>query len=219
MINKVSFKDQVYQYLKSGIIKGELKTGEIYSEQQIATRLEVSRTPVREAVIRLVNEGMLEVLSNRGWTVRPVAAEDIQEIIQARIAIEGYCVRYLARHYSEAFGQDYLARLKACQAASERFALDENSHYEYMKADTDFHSLLVESTGNSYLLKLSNQMRAKVEQATYNSLNLNSRSAMACFEHQEILKQLMVGNEEAAIRAFMLHMEKTAQVLGTSLPE
>ena len=118
MIKKVSYKDQVYQYLKHAIIKGELQTGVIYSEQQFADKLEVSRTPVREAVIRLTNEGMLEVFSNRGWGVKPVLPEDLQKILQARIAIEGYSLRYLVRHRDEAAFQKVIREMQACQSDS-----------------------------------------------------------------------------------------------------
>ena len=219
VLKKESFKDQVYRYLKTAIIKGELQTGVIYSEQQFADKLSVSRTPVREAVIRLTDEGMLEVFSNRGWGVRPVSADDLQEILQARIAIERYSVSFLARHQDEPKYQAYLTRLQQCQSESEAFSRDETHHYEYMEADTEFHCLLVESTGNRYLKKINNQMRAKIEQATYNSLNLSCRNAKACLEHQAILEAIEHGNETAAVQAFMKHMRETATVLNTTLVE
>lgn len=219
MIKKVSYKDQVYQYLKTAIIKGELQTGTIYSEQQFADKLDVSRTPVREAVIRLTNEGLLEVFSNRGWGVRPVSDVDLREILQARIAIEGYSISYLVRHREEEAGRKFLAALQKCQNDSENFSHDEIHRFEYMEADTKFHCLLVESTNNRYLKKLNDQMRTKIEQATYNSLHLSRRNAKACLEHRAILQEIMHGDEASAREAFMKHMAETAAVLGTSLAE
>ncbi|WP_302296479.1 GntR family transcriptional regulator [Mitsuokella multacida] len=217
MIKKVSYKDQVYQYLKRAIIKGELQTGVIYSEQQFADKLEVSRTPVREAVIRLTNEGMLEVYTNRGWGVKDVSTEDMQEILQARIAIEGYSLRYLVRHRDESSIQEVILALQKCQKDSENFAQDESHHFEYMKADIDFHCLIVECTGNAYLKRINDQMRTKIEQATYNSLHMSHRNAKACLEHQRILEEILHGDEDSATQAFMQHMQETALVLGTTL--
>lgn len=219
MIKKVSYKDQVYQYLKKAIIKGELQVGVIYSEQQFADKLEVSRTPVREAVIRLTNEGMLEVFSNRGWGLKAVTPKDWQEILQARIAIEGFSLRYLVRHRNEQKIQEVIGKLQKCQEDSEVYAQDEGHHFEYMKSDTDFHCLLVEGVGNPYLQKINEQMRVKIEQATYNSLHMNHRNTKACMEHQAILKEIVNGSEESAMNAFMQHMQETAEVLGIQLLE
>lgn len=217
MFKKESFKDQVYKYLKTAIIKGELQTGVTYSEQQVADQLSVSRTPVREAVLRLTDEGMLEVFSNRGWGIRPVSDADLREILQARLAIERYSISYLVHHRAEPAAKAYIEKLEQCQTESESFSRDETHHYEYMEADTEFHCLLVESTGNRYLRRLSNQMRAKIEQATYNSLNISRRNAKACLEHQAILTAIIHSDEETALRAFMEHMRETAAALGTTL--
>lgn len=217
MIKKISYKDQVYQYLKTSIIKGEIGVGNVYSEQQIADQLEVSRTPVREAVLRLVNEGILEIYSNRGWGVRSVTAEDMQEIIQARIAIEGYCLRYLVQHQGDQIWQDAVMSLKACQAESDSLSQDDTHRYEYMRADTDFHCIIVNCVGNPYLTRLNEQMRTKIEQATFTSLNITHRSAKACTEHGEILQQVIDGTEESVMQAFMEHMESTAKTLGITL--
>lgn len=219
MIKKVSYKDQVYEYLKTAIIKDEIKVGEIYSEQQIADTLSVSRTPVREAVIRLANEGIVEVRSNRGWSVRPVTPEDMRAIIEARIAIEGYCVRELARSKGQPGWDERIARLTACQEHSESIAHDETRSYEYMQADTEFHCLVVACTDNPYLTRINDQMRAKIEQATFTTLHISRRSAAACTEHGAILAAIKTGDEAAAMSAFRAHMDSTAKALGTTIPE
>ena len=90
MLQKVSYKEQIYQYLKEAIIKGDLKPGEIYSEQQFADKLNVSRTPVREAILQLKSEDLVEIYNNRGLGIKPLTEADLEQIIQARIAIENY---------------------------------------------------------------------------------------------------------------------------------
>ena len=214
VIKKVSYKDQVYQYLKAALIKGELRTGEIYSEQQVADQLRVSRTPVREAVIRLTNEGMLEVRANRGWTVRPVSEEDLREIVAARIAIEGYSIRCLVSHASDADWKRSVGRLRQVQEKSRAFLADEGKRYEFMKLDTEFHTQLIEATKNSYLIRIHEQMRTKLEQAVFTSLHHTRRHAETWEEHASILTGIERRNEADAMRAFMAHMAATSRVFG-----
>ncbi len=214
MIKKVSYKDQVYQYLKTALIKGELHTGEIYSEQQVADQLNVSRTPVREAVLRLTHEGMLEVHANRGWMVRPVSEDDLREIVAARIAIEGYSIRWLTVQAPEHMWKKSLARLAAVQEKSRAYIEGDTEHYEFMKLDTAFHTLLVAATGNSYLIRIHEQMRTKLEQAIFTSLHHRRRHAEAWEEHAAILAGIERRDEAEAMRAFMAHMTATARVFG-----
>jgi transcriptional regulator, gntR family len=214
VIKKVSYKDQVYQYLKTALIKGELHTGEIYSEQQVADQLNVSRTPVREAVLRLTHEGMLEVHANRGWMVRPVSEDDLREIVAARIAIEGYSIRWLTVQAPEHMWKKSLARLAAVQEKSRAYIEGDTEHYEFMKLDTAFHTLLVAATGNSYLIRIHEQMRTKLEQAIFTSLHHRRRHAEAWEEHAAILAGIERRDEAEAMRAFMAHMTATARVFG-----
>ena len=214
MIKKVSYKDQVYQYLKTALIKGELHTGEIYSEQQVADQLNVSRTPVREAVLRLTHEGMLEVHANRGWMVRPVSEDDLREIVAARIAIEGYSIRWLTVDAPESVRQKTIARMGTVQEKSRAYIAGDSMRYEFMKLDTEFHTLLVAATGNSYLIRIHEQMRTKLEQAIFTSLHHRRRHAEAWEEHAAILAGIERRDEAEAMRAFMVHMGATARVFG-----
>ena len=148
MLKKVSYKEQVYQYLKTALIKGELRTGEIYSEQQLADQLNVSRTPVREAVMQLTHEGMLEVRANRGWTVRPVSEEDLRGDrcgahcgggLQHSLA---HCRRTGARA-----AENTWHGWGRCRRRAAHISWTTHMHYEFMKLDTEFHTLLVGGDG------------------------------------------------------------------------
>lgn len=216
MLKKISYKEQVYQYLKTAIIKGDLGTREIYSEQQIADQLNVSRTPVREAVMQLTNEGLLEVRANRGWTVRPVSTDDLREIVGARIAIEGYSIRWLAAEAPESLRQRTLMQLGMVQEKSRTYIAGDHTHYEFMKLDTEFHTLLVAATGNSYLIRIHEQMRTKLEQAIFTSLHHRRRHAEAWEEHAAILSAIGRRDEADGMRAFMVHMQATSRVFGVA---
>lgn len=81
-LQRISLKAQVYEYLKQAIINGDLKIGEIYSEQYFADKLSISRTPVREAILQLQHENMVEVKANRGIIVKPLLLDEIKKSLK-----------------------------------------------------------------------------------------------------------------------------------------
>lgn len=212
MITKVSFKQQVYDYLKDAIVRGKLAVGTVYSEQMIADELQVSRTPVREAIQLLKHENLVEIYSNRGFGVKKISTADIEEIIEARIAVEGFGIRKLARECQSDMAADVLDRMAACIEETKKAAAL-GQQYEFTTADVAFHQIVVSFTKNPYLLKIADMIRAKQEQATVHSLHDADRMAKAMREHERILQCIRVGDEEAAIRAFEEHMEVTRDIL------
>lgn len=216
MLQKVSYKEQIYKYLKEAIIKGDLKPGEIYSEQQFADKLNVSRTPVREAVLQLKSEDLVEIYNNRGLGIKALTEDDLKQIIQARIAVESYGVHRLARHYKEEEAQETIKALERCLVESYALTQDEAHHYEFMKKDMEFHLLILNYTHNSYLIRWYEQLRVHVERATIHSLLSVKRNARAYAEHQQILEAIAAGNVDKAVDALSYHMKQTAKVLEVS---
>ncbi|ORU00762.1 Transcriptional regulator, GntR family [Anaerovibrio sp. JC8] len=213
MIKKVSYKDQVYEYLRHAIVDGSLHEGEIYSEQMIADKLNISRTPVREAVLQLRNEDLIEVYLNRGFGVKPVSVEHINEIIQAREAIEECTLRCLAEGAGTQKGQEALAIMEDCLENTMKKLRDQDNHYEFMQADMEFHEVSINYTGNMYFARIFQMMRAQVERVTISSLVYKNRHEMAFQEHERILKALKAGDGDEAVRALQDHMDKTRELM------
>lgn len=213
MIQRVSIKEQVYQHLKKAIINGDLKTGEIYSEQMFATQLNISRTPVREAVLQLKQENMLEVYNNRGIMVKPLLFEEIKKIIQARTAIEGYGVRYLARHFDTPAAQEIFIGMDTSLQLEEAAMHKGEEFYDFMQADMDFHGLIVQFTENEYFINVIQMLRSRIEKATVNSLKQAGRMRVAIQEHGQLLALLKRGDEAAAGASFELHMKNTKEIM------
>lgn len=213
ILQRVTLKEQVYHYLKKAIINGELKTGEIYSEQMFATRLNISRTPVREAVLQLSQENMLDVYNNRGIMVRPLLFDEIQKIIQARVAIEGYSVRYLTQNIHIEEAQEILISLDTCLILEKNALNKEQNFYDFMQADMDFHGLIVHFTENEYLINSIQMMRSRIEKATVNSLKQGNRMAVAMEEHRALLLHIKSGDENKAYQSFAHHMKNTEDIM------
>jgi len=203
----------VYEYLKKAIVNGDLKVGEIYSEQMFADQLAISRTPVREAVLQLKHENMLEVYNNRGIMVKPLLFEDVQMIIQTRIAIEGYSIRYLTQRIQTPEAQAVLKKMEACLAHEADIQANGADVYEFMKSDVAFHGLGIAFMRNDYFSKTIDMLRSRLEKATVGSLKLKNRTAMTLAEHEQIIQHIQSGDAEAAYTAFEHHMDVTEEIM------
>ena len=213
ILQRVSLKDQVYQYLKKAIINGDLKTGEIYSEQMFATQLNISRTPVREAVLQLRHEDMLEIYNNRGIMVKPLLFEDVKKIIEARVAIEGYSVRHLTKNIHTPEAQEVVILLNTCLKLATKAVTDQYCYYDFMQADIDFHGLIVDFTKNEYFINTIQMLRSRIEKATVGSLKQGERMKIAIKEHEELFEIIKSGDDYGAYLSFEKHMQNTIEVM------
>ena len=213
LIRKVSYKDQVYEHMKQDIVNGTMKIGEIYSEQMIADQLNVSRTPVREAVLQLRNEKLVEVYNNRGFGVKPVSVEDIRQIIQARIAIESYTLCRLAESIHTPEGKDALKEMETCLEEKMASLCDATEHYLFMQADMEFHGISILFTNNEYFTGMHRMMQAQLERVTISSLVYQGRHAAALHEHEDIFREVSRGKGKEAAAALEKHMWMTEELL------
>jgi GntR family transcriptional regulator, rspAB operon transcriptional repressor len=213
ILQRVSLKDQVYQYLKKAIINGDLKTGEIYSEQMFATQLNISRTPVREAVLQLRHENMVEIYNNRGIMVKPLLFEDVKKIIEARVAIEGYSVRHLTKNIDTPEAKEVVILLDTCLKLAAEAVNDQYCYYDFMQADIDFHGLIVDFTKNDYFISTIHMLRSRIEKATVGSLKQGERMKVAIKEHEELFEIIKSGDDYGAYLSFEKHMQNTIEVM------
>lgn len=214
ILQRVTLKEQVYTYLKQAIMNGELKSGEVYSEQMFATNLNISRTPVREAILQLQQEGLLDIYPSRGIMIKPMSLEELKKIFQVRIAIEGYSAMYLARNIQQKEAQTVLAKLEECLHLESTSNTRENS-YEFMKADVEFHFGLINYTNNEHFVRIIENLRSRIERIIFKSLQKDFRMADALQEHEELLQFIKQGDEMGAFTSFQKHMQNTEELLRT----
>ena len=213
MIRKISYKDQIYEHLKHAIIMGDMTPEEIYSEQMIADKLKVSRTPVREAVLQLRFENLVDVFSGRGFSVRPIHFFDVQQIIQARTAIESASLRALIIGLDTVEGQEILEQMEQCVKQDMPAMISDENNYNFMRADMEFHMLSVSFTGNEFFIQTMNMMRTRLEQASIQSLDRQQRPIAAISEHERIFSAVKRRDTDGAIRALVEHLNMTENIL------
>jgi len=138
----------VYEQILSAIIEGQVLPGERLIQEQIAAEINVSRTPVREALLRLEQEGILEQTSRKGFSIRTISDQEVRAIYGAREAIEGHAAFVVAGDATAG----KLATIKSAVAAEQ--APGARSLEEEFTLNRNIHRLIVEQTGNPVLLDM-----------------------------------------------------------------
>lgn len=191
-----SLTERAYTYLKDEIISGRIAPGTLLDGGQIAREMGVSKTPVREAVLRLEQEGALEVTARRGIRVLPLNADDLQAIYQVITALEVEAVHLLAlKNPSKAELSPLFEQIVRMRVAAE--AEDGEA---WNRADEAFHRSLFDMCGNARLREVGHLYRDKSQRAHFVALRLVpiEQKARSVEAHSEILTFLTSGDANAA---------------------
>jgi DNA-binding GntR family transcriptional regulator len=200
-----------YRKIKSAILDGALPPNLLASEQQIATRLGMSRTPVHQAIALLEQEGWIELLPRRGVRISPISAADMHDVYEALLALEVAAVGRLA---SKTFppGDKTLAALEeACNDAEA--ALERGDLSAWSTADARFHTLLVDSSGNRHLARLTRGVSEQAQRARQLTLKLRPRPSSSNADHRAILEALKAADQKLACSRMRAHRERGMAVL------
>jgi DNA-binding GntR family transcriptional regulator len=188
-------REDVYRYLRDEIVRGRLEPGQRLRDADIAAELEVSRTPVREALRRLEDEGLVETWANR-WT--RVATIDIGEA--DRIYPIVWALERLAVLAADAFSE---ARMQALRDANDmlRDALAEHDAVTASDADREFHRLLLDAWGNPDAMRILVDLQFRLQRIEIHYFSGGLTGEKSVDEHQAIIDALAAGDREAAARA------------------
>ncbi len=203
-----SGRDRAYQYLRGTVLSDPAVSGTFINEQAVATEVGISRTPVREALLMLAAEDLVQLVPHRGAFVAPVPGREIAEMMQARGVIETW-----AATSSLASGD---APVEAMSAVLEqqRSIVDNGDAKEFIELDSQFHALLVDAAGNSVLGRLYDNLRAKHVLLGVVALQRSAtRRQEVLAEHQAIVDGLVSGKPEAAEKAILSHLDSTGSLL------
>lgn len=201
--------DDAYQVLKSQIRLNQLPAGHQAPEPELAVRLGVSRSTLREALIKLESEGLVELIPRRGARVLPLRADDMREIYEILTSVEPDVASRLAeRKPSE-------GELEPLEEAARdmEIALERNDLEAWAEADDRFHLTLLLLHGNRRLSNMVTALNDQVHRARMVTLRLRELPAQSNEEHREILRCLRAGDATAAHAAFLNHRRRAATEL------
>lgn len=205
----ISRVEWVYRTLKQSILTNEFYPGYQALEPELAKNLGVSRTPVREALIRLENERLIELIPRRGMRVIPLVPEDMREIYQLLTSLEVTAVEILARKRP---ARAELAELEQAIDDMET-SLSEDNREAWANADDRFHRLLVENCGNNRLALMAATLRDQAHRARLVTLKLREKSTQSTKDHRSVLEAIISGDWASATQTHETHRRNAAAAL------
>lgn len=203
----LSLKVQTYRVLKEAIISKRIRKDRIYSEQFFSDILQVSRTPVREALLQLRSEGFLDALPNRGFIVRHLTQEDAKHIFEMRACVEGFCSANLAMSAASSKGMAALDRIE--QSLEFSWHQMKNGLSIDQENEMIIHIEPLLFLGNPIMIKQYNQMRAKIDVFWRDVISLPCRVNEVYEEHCKIAVCMRAGDYIGAYESSRSHSKIT----------
>jgi DNA-binding GntR family transcriptional regulator len=200
---------RAYDELRRRILENEMPAGAQYLEQTLADELGMSRTPVREALIRLSDERLVEVKPRHGARVLPVSATDMGEIYELLTALESIAARRVAERGLHAA---QLARLDACVAGMER-ALERNDLPGWSEHDRAFHDAIVELSGNRRLAQIVAMFRDQAHRARMQTLTLRPKPVQSNRDHAALVQAIRNRDGAGASDIHRRHRQEAGRML------
>ena len=187
--------------LRDDIAAGVLEPGERLDEVQLSDRFSVSRTPVREALLRLAQSGLVEHLPRRGVFVRQPGPMELLEMFEVMAELEAACARFAASRISDAAIADLNETNERCNAA-----VAENDTEEYYRENEQFHAILYRESGNSFLEQECLRLQRRLQPFRRTQLRLRGRLKQSMREHEMIVSALEEGDGPKAAEALRGHV-------------
>jgi DNA-binding GntR family transcriptional regulator len=200
-VNKLA--GSVYEQLKSDIFEFRLLPGTRFSENEIARRARVSRTPVREALFRLEREGYLEVHAKSGWSVRALDFAALDHLYDVRLILECEAVRKL----SAGNPRVSLAGLEKIWLVAPRQRLTDGARVA--RLDEEFHAKLVAAAGNPELARLHQTITERIRIVRRLDFTHPERVIYTYIEHGQILRAILARKPAKAIALLREHIEES----------
>lgn len=205
----VSLVDTAYEWIRRRILDNVWPPGHRALEQEVALELGMSRTPVREALVRLQNDGLVEVVPRHGMRVLPVSPEDMREIYEVLTALECMAAEIVARRKP---GDAELQTLTQATADMDK-ALARDDLEAWAAADERFHVSLVELSGNRALANTVWNYWDRAHRARMLSLRLRPKPVNSTHEHMQMVERLRAGDVAGAAAVTRAHRERANREL------
>lgn len=195
-------REVVFNTLRKAILTGQLKPGDRLMEVHLANRLGVSRTPIREAIHKLEQEGLVTMIPRRGAEVARITERSLQDVLEVRRALDALSVELACERITE----EQIAELAD---ACERFeqATHSGDTAAVAKADVAYHDIIVKATCNRRLQQLVNNLAEQMYRYRFVYLKDISQHELLVKEHREILQYIRKRDEQGAARAARKHID------------
>ena len=199
-----SLGDEAYRIIKKRVLSNELPGGFQVLEDDLARDLNMSRTPVREALVRLDNEGLIELIPRHGMRVTPISLRDVREAYQLLGFLETAAAEMIAQRDPK---QSEVAALRSEVAAMSE-GLSAEDIEAWAEADERFHRLLVSLSGNSRLARIANTLLDQTERFRRFTMRLRKSPIQFVSTHAELVDLISQGNIPGIRRVHLDHKNR-----------
>lgn len=221
MTGKIPLQTQAYDYLKEMILSGKLQPDTLYSETRISAEIGISRTPMREAIRCLSQDGYITVVPSKGFILRQLNEKDMEESIQIRCAIEGFCIHMAAAAAETKRVQKLLREMGSTLEKMRKILDGKNGPCEenirngtwnqvklgqFIRYDHQYHLALISHLGNQEFQLIFQRLMYLFQLTTASALKIPGRTEDTLKEHQLIFRYLSEGNGDAAYKIMMVHL-------------
>lgn len=195
-------RDVVFNTLRQAILRGELKPGERLMEIQLANKLGVSRTPVREAIRKLELEGLVLMIPRKGAEVADIVEKGLKDVLEVRKALEELSVRLACDRITK-------KEIEELKLAAEEFkkALKRQDITEIAEADVRFHDIIYMATDNQKLIQLLNNLREQMYRYRVEYLKNEKVHLQLIQEHEALISNIVSHNKEEATVIMNKHID------------
>jgi DNA-binding GntR family transcriptional regulator len=205
-----SLKDMAHRTIRAAIISMELAPGQPLLDRKLSEQLQMSRTPIREALRQLEQEGLVVRREPRGWQVHSLSPQDIRDIFDIKEELEGFA----ARRVTEKLSSEDAARLMSIVRSMEESA-DRNDLEEWMDHDAELHRLMFSILGNDRLESFIRTLNDQWHGLRIGYTALKGRLKVACTEHKWVVEAMCAGDAEGAETAMRSHLHSLREDLLT----
>ena len=204
-------RDVVFNTLRQAILRGELKPGERLMEIQLANKLGVSRTPIREAIRKLELEGLVLMIPRKGAEVAEITEKNMRDVLEVRKALEELAVQLACEKITD-------EEIEEMKKAAEEFKmiLKSKDITEIAEADVRFHDIIYMATDNQKLILLLNNLREQMYRYRVEYLKREDAHETLLAEHERIIETIEKRDKEEAMKAVSRHIDnQVAAVIDT----
>lgn len=203
--------EQAYDHLQKLITDGQLSYHEIYSETKLAKELGISRTPFRDAIHRLAQEGYIDIIPSKGFRLHQITERDVIETFQIRTALETYCTMQIARDVKEknnANLRPFFKELDWLMENMKEVMENDQGIDEFCEYDFWFHRKIIDYLENEQFSSVFASFLYRMKRLAKLSLQHEGRMAQTVEEHQAILDAMKNGDTEHIYEITMVHMDR-----------
>lgn len=205
-------RDVVVNTLRQAILRGELKPGERLMEVRLANKLGVSRTPIREAIRKLEQEGLVLMVPRKGAEVADISEKSLRDVLEVREALEALAVQLACDRIRD----EEVTELKQAERGFKE-TLECGDVTAFAEADVKFHDIIYRATDNERLIQLLFNLREQMYRYRVEYLKREDTHEILLAEHAKIVEAIEKRDKEAAMKAVCKHIDNQVEVVVSTI--